>query len=79
MTLGVFGLLHGKSPSCILLQLSRTTVPARAWEETREDLARRRKGIVRGFKREDNVKGLCRELPQRLVDLVGKVGAKLSK
>ena len=52
----------------------RRTVPARAWDETREALAQRLKAIVRDINAKHDIDSLCRKFPERLQLLVGGKG-----
>ena len=55
----------------------RKSVPARAWEESREALAMRLKDIVREFNTKYAVESLCRKFPKRIQLLVDGNGKKL--
>ena len=55
----------------------RKSVPARAWQESREALALRLKGIVREFNSKYDVESLCRKFPARIKLLVDGGGKKL--
>ena len=55
----------------------RRTVPARAWDETREALAQHLKAIVRDINVKHDIDSLCRKFPERLQLLVDGKGKKL--
>ena len=57
----------------------RMTVPACAWEETREAFGTRIKSIVCDFNAKYDVESLCREFPDRMQKLVDGKGKKLRK
>ena len=55
----------------------RRTVPAHAWDETREALAQRLKAIVRDINAKYDIDSLCRKFPERLQLTVDGKGKKL--
>ena len=69
-------LLHETAVACIRRR-ERKTVPARAWEETREALAQRPKAIARDVNAKHDIDSLCRKFPERLQLLVDGKGKKL--
>ena len=55
----------------------RKTVPTRAWEESREALAKRLKQVVSDFNANYDVESLCRQFPRRLELVAEGEGKKL--
>ena len=53
--------------------------PARPWEETPEQFKARIQEVCREINAENDVEGLCRELPERLQDLKRRKGDRLRK
>ena len=70
-------MLHETAVSWIRVRLART-VPARAWEETREAFAARLKRVGEEINGTLDVEGLCREFPARIEALVAKKGDRLA-
>ena len=54
-------------------------IPARAWQETRDQFKSRIQGVVRHINANYDVENLCRELPDRLKQLKDIGGDKLKK
>ena len=69
-------MLHETAVSWIRLRLARS-VPAKAWEETREQYTARLKSICREINETLDVEGLCRALPARIAKLVERKGDRL--
>ena len=57
---------------------SMATVPV-AWEETPQEFERRLHGVVKSINSHFDVHGLCREVPERLDDLILREGDRLAK
>ena len=55
------------------------SLPPRPWEESPIGYARRLRAVVRDINTHYNVEGLCRELPQRVLDLNAAQGGRLGK
>ena len=55
------------------------TLPPRPWAESRNAFATRTKRIVATINAHHDVDGLCREMPMRIRELIGKEGDKLRK
>ena len=62
-------MLHETAVSWIRLLLARS-VPAKAWEETREQYTARLKAVCRDINDNLEVEALCRALPTRIDKLV---------
>ena len=77
---GVMGdmMLHETTVSWIRELMGQAT-PARAWEETRDQLKARIQKVVRHINAHHDVEGLCKELPKRLQQLKDLRGDKLKK
>lgn len=71
-------MLHETAVAWVRLKL-QTTCPARPWEETRDQYKARLQEIGRQINAEHNVKGLCKELPDRLEELKQRKGDRLQK
>ena len=70
---------HETSVSWVRHRLA-VTVPAEPWEETEEELGVRLKAAASWVNQHHDVEGLCREMPQRMHDLVYKTqGQRLDK
>ena len=69
-------MLHETAVSWIRLRLARS-VPAKAWEETREQYTARLKAICREINDTLDVEGLCRALPAPIAKLVERQGDRL--
>ena len=48
------------------------TLPSEPWEETEEDFGARLKEAAAWVNQRHDVEGLCKEMPQRMHDLVHK-------
>ena len=55
------------------------SLPPWPWEESPIGYARRLRAVVRDISTHYNVEGLCRELPQRVLDLNAAQGGRLGK
>ena len=56
------------------------TVPHEPWRETEDDYAARLKAAAAYISEHHDIDGLCKEMPQRMKDLVHVTkGARLSK
>ena len=71
-------MLHETAVSWIRERMGQAT-PARAWEETRDQLKSRIQKIVRHINVQYDVDSLCRELPDRLQQLKDVEGDKLEQ
>ena len=71
-------MLHETAVAWIRLR-QKVTVPAKPWEETVEDFTERMKGIAAYINENYDVEGLCRELPDRLEELVEREGDRLDE
>ena len=71
-------MLHETAVSWIRRGLT-WSLPPRPWEESPIGYARRLKAVVRDINTHYNVEGLCRELPQRVLDLNAAQGGRLGK
>ena len=71
-------MLHETAVSWIRELMGQAT-PARAWEETRDQLKSRIQKIVRHINVQYDVDSLCRELPDRLQQLKDVEGDKLEQ
>ena len=70
---------HETSVSWLRHRLA-VTLPAAPWEETAEDFLVRLKAATTWVNKHHDVEGLCKEMPQRMHDLVHKTkGQRLSK
>ena len=69
-------MLHETAVSWIRLRLARS-VPAKAWEETREQFTTRLKAVCRDINESLDVEGLCRKLPGRIEQLIENGGDRL--
>ena len=69
-------MLHETAVSWIRLRLARS-VPAKAWEETREQYTARLKEVCREINDNLDVEGLCRALLTRIDKLVENGGDRL--
>ena len=70
-------MLHETAVAWIRLRLART-LPAKAWEETREAYATRLKNICDEIKSTLDVEGLCRGFLARVAKLIEQRGGRLS-
>ena len=71
-------MLHETAVSWIRALLA-STLPARPWEESPQQLVARLKRVAGRANAEYDVAGLCRELPHRVGKLVDRGGGKLAK
>jgi len=71
-------MLHETAVSWIRWKMQRSC-PAKAWEETREQYKARLQDTCRQINAEHEVADLCRELPDRLVQLKERKGDRLKK
>ena len=71
-------LLHETSVSWIRALMTERSL-AKPWEETRDQFRARIQEVVRLINAQNDVEGLCRELPERLQDLKDRQGDKLKK
>ena len=71
-------MLHETAVSWIRRGLT-WSLPPRPWEESPIGYARRLRAVVRDISTHYNVEGLCRELPQRVLDLSAAQGGRLGK
>ena len=71
-------MLHETAVSWIRRGLT-WSLPPRPWEESPSAFACRLKSVVRDINARCNVEALCRELPQRVLDLHAAKGGRLSK
>ena len=69
--------LHETAVAWMRHRLARS-VPAKPWEETREQYSSRLKQVVAEINETLDVEGLCRALPKRIEDLVATRGDRLS-
>ena len=70
--------LHEAAVSWIRRGLS-WSLPPRPWEESPIGYARRTRAAAQGINTHYNVEDLCRELPQRVLDLNAAQGGRLGK
>ena len=70
-------MLHETAVSWMRHRLARS-VPAKPWEETREQYSSRLEQVVAEINETLDVEGLCRALPKRIEDLVATRGDRLS-
>ena len=70
-------MLHETAVSWMRHRLARS-VPAKPWEETREQYSSILKQVVAEINETLDVEGLCRALPKRIEDLVATRGDRLS-
>ena len=61
----------------LYLVLSLRTRPEEPWKESPQDFGVRLRSIAQDINNNCNVEGLCRQLPQRLVDLADRAGDRL--
>ena len=71
-------MLHETAVSWIRRGLT-WSLPPRPWEESPSAFACQLKSVVRDINARCNVEALCRELPQRVLDLHAAKGGRLSK
>ena len=71
-------MLHETAVSWIRLRLARS-VPAKAWEETREAYATRLKRICDEINDTLDVEGLCRSFLHSVAKLIDQEGGRLSE
>ena len=71
-------MLHETAVSWIRCGLT-WSLPPRPWEESPIGYGRRLRAVVQDINAHYNVEGLCRELPQRVLDLNAAQGGRLGK
>ena len=71
-------MLHETAVSWIRALLA-STLPARPWEESPQQLIARLKRVVGKINADYDVAGLCHQLPARIGELVRRGGGKLAK
>ncbi len=71
-------LLHETAVAWIRWRLTLTT-PKQCWLETRAQYTTRIKGVVDDIDANLDVEGLCRDLPQRLDDVIEAKGGRIPK
>ena len=73
-------LLHETAIAWLRDRLHRSAVAVqKPWEETPKEFGTRLQAVVNGINRDCDVAGLCREFPQRLIDLCAAGGDRLRK
>ena len=71
-------MLHETAVAWVRKRMGHGT-PAVPWEETVDQYKTRMQLVCRQMNAEYNVESLCKELPERLVDLKNKQGDKIKK
>ena len=71
-------MLHETSVAWIRHRLAKS-VPAKAWEESRDAYGARLKRVVEEINTHHDVEGLCRSFLTRIGDLVDRKGGRLSQ
>ena len=71
-------LLHETAVSWLRVRLAET-VPAKAWDETREEYSTRLRQCCQAVNNVYNVDGLCRSFLTRIAKLKERKGGRLSK
>ena len=69
-------MLHETAVSWMRRRLART-LPAKPWEETRQEYASRLKACCDEINRDLDVGALCRAFPRRIQNLVKEKGGRL--
>ena len=69
-------MLHETAVSWMRRRLA-STLPAKPWEETRQEYASRLKACCDEINRDLDVEALCRAFPRRIQNLVKKQGGRL--